>query len=85
LVNDRQELGGEGVEVDLLVQAGGERLDGGGGVVLASVEAAVNRLLDAAPGRSEHCARRQRRAATSQLGGPVPTPTTRMNTNDPAT
>jgi hypothetical protein len=51
LVSDCQQLGGEGVQVDLLTQAGGERLDGRGGVEFAAVEAAVDRGLDAAPGR----------------------------------
>ena len=53
LVNDRQQLGGEGIEVDLVAQADAERFDRLGGVVLASVEAPVNRLLDAAAGRLE--------------------------------
>jgi hypothetical protein len=43
----------EGVEVDLVAQVGGERLDGLGGVVLAAVEAPVNRGLDAPAGRLE--------------------------------
>jgi hypothetical protein len=51
LVNDREQLGREVVQVDLIAQPTGERFDGPGRVVLASVEAAVHRLLDAAAGR----------------------------------
>jgi hypothetical protein len=53
LVNDRQQLGREGVEVDLVAQAGRERLDGLGRVVAAPVEAPVNRPLNATAGRLE--------------------------------
>ena len=59
LVHDRQQLAGEGVEVDLLAEAGGERLDGLGGVVLAAVEAAINHLLDPAAGRLKQGRHRQ--------------------------
>jgi hypothetical protein len=48
LLHHRQQLAGEGVHVHLLAQAGAERLDRLGGVVAAAVEAAVDRLLDAA-------------------------------------
>jgi hypothetical protein len=54
LSGHRQQLGGQGVQVDLLAKAGAERLDGLGGVVATPVEAAVDRLLDAAAGRLEH-------------------------------
>ena len=53
LVDDRQQLTAEGVEVDLIAQAGRERLDGLGGVVLAAVEAPIHHRLDAAAGRLE--------------------------------
>src|SRR5215211_6551540 len=51
LANDCQQVGGEGAEVDLVAQAGAECADRLGGVVLAPVEAAVDRLLDAVAGR----------------------------------
>src|SRR5829696_4508084 len=53
LVDHGQQLGREGVQVDLLVQLAAERLDGGGGVVAAPVEAPVDGLLDPAAGRLE--------------------------------
>ena len=53
LVNDREEFGREGTEVDLVAQAGAERPDSPGHVVAAPVEAPVHRLLDAAAGRLE--------------------------------
>ena len=53
LIYDRQQLGGEGIEIELVPQAGGERLDDLCRVVATAVEAAVNRLLDAAAGRLE--------------------------------
>jgi hypothetical protein len=49
--NDRDELGHEGIEVDLVAQAGAERLDGLGGVVAAPVEALIHGALDATAGR----------------------------------
>ena len=73
LVNHRQQLGGEGIEVNLLAQPGGERLDRVGRVVSAPVEAAVNHLLDAAAGRLEQAAARVA-AATAQFGGLVAMP-----------
>src|SRR6266545_4687737 len=48
-----QQLGGQGVQVDLLAQPGTEYLDGPAGVVTASVEAPVDRPLDVAAGRLE--------------------------------
>jgi hypothetical protein len=60
LVNDRQELGGEGIQVDLVAPAGGERLDGLCGVVFASVEAAIHRGLDTPPSRAKDRRRGQR-------------------------
>jgi hypothetical protein len=49
-VNNRQKLGRERVQVDLVTQPGAERLDGLGHVVAAPVEAPINRLLDSAAG-----------------------------------
>src|SRR4029453_4231600 len=46
-----QQLGREGVQVDLLVQPAAERLDGGGGVMAAAVEAPVDQVLDPAAQR----------------------------------
>jgi hypothetical protein len=75
LVNDRQHLGGKGIEVDLVAQAGGERLDGLGRVVLAPVEAAVNRGLDATAGWLEQGGGGQGGAGhRPELGGSLPTP-----------
>ena len=59
LIDHGQQLDGQGVEVDLLVQPIAERGDPLGGVVAASVEAAVDRVLDAAAGRLEHCSHGQ--------------------------
>src|SRR5215216_1450459 len=53
LVNDRKQLGGEGVKVELVAQTGAEGLDGLGRVVAAAVEAAIHDRLDAAAGRLE--------------------------------
>src|SRR5512132_474477 len=53
LVSHREQLPGEGIEVDLVAQPGAERLDGLGRVVLTPVEAAVNSSLDATPSRLE--------------------------------
>jgi hypothetical protein len=51
LVDHAEQLGRERVEVELLTQPGGERLDGLGGVVAAAVEAPVDQVLDAASQR----------------------------------
>jgi hypothetical protein len=48
LMHHSEQLIGQAVEVDLLAESGAERLDRLGGVVLASVKAPVDRLLDAA-------------------------------------
>jgi hypothetical protein len=53
LVGYGEQLSGEGVEVDLVAQAGAVGLDGLGRAVLAPVEAPVDGLLDAAAGRLE--------------------------------
>ena len=68
LVHDRQQLVREGIEVDLVAQAGGEHLDCRSRVVVASVEAAVNHLLDAAPGRLEQRGHGQGRSGHDQAG-----------------
>jgi hypothetical protein len=66
LVDHGQQLGGQGVQVDLVAQAGREPLDGAGGVVAAAVEAPVDQVLDAAPGGLEQRGHGQ--------GGPRPPP-----------
>ena len=53
LVDHRQQLAGQGGQVDLVAKVGAEGGDGVGGVVAAAVEAAVDPLLDAAAGRLE--------------------------------
>jgi hypothetical protein len=50
LVNRGQQLGRQRVQVDLVAEAGAERLDGPGGVVAAPVEATIYTVLDAAAG-----------------------------------
>jgi hypothetical protein len=80
LVNDRQQLGGEGIKVDVLAQADAERLDGLGRVVLAAVEVPVNSLLDAAAGRRNAAATAKVAPATTQLGGWRVTPPNRCPT-----
>jgi hypothetical protein len=56
LVDHGQELVGQGVQVELLAQAGGEPLDGGRGIVAAPVEPSVHDRLDAAADRLEQAA-----------------------------
>jgi hypothetical protein len=68
LLHHRQQLGGQGVQVDLLAQPGAEPLNGPGGVVAAPVEAPVDRLLDAAAGRLEQSGHRQGSAGHHQAG-----------------
>jgi hypothetical protein len=76
LLDHRQQLASQGLEVDLLAQPGAERL-----VVAAPVEAAVHRLLDAAAGRLEHRSHGQGRPGYDQAGtlgaaaGPSPSTT----------
>src|SRR6266545_4691707 len=53
LVDHREQLGSETVEVDLGMQPGAECLDGPGRVVAAPVEAPIDGLLDAPAGRLE--------------------------------
>jgi hypothetical protein len=48
LVDHGQQLGREGVQVDLLSKPCRERLHGAGGVVVAAVEAPVDQVLDPA-------------------------------------
>ena len=57
----RPELAVEVVEVGLVAQAGAERLQRAGRVVLAAVEAAVHELLDPRPGGAEQARDRERR------------------------
>jgi hypothetical protein len=71
LLDHRQQLGAEGIQVELVPQVGAERLDRLGGVLAASVEAAVNRLLDAAAGRLEHGRDRQGGPGHDQAGVPA--------------
>jgi hypothetical protein len=59
------------IQVDLVAQAGGERLDGLCGVVLASVEAAINRGLDTPPSRAKDRRCGQRCPDTSPQIGPM--------------
>jgi hypothetical protein len=47
LLGHGQQLGGQGIQVDLLVQPAAERLDCLGGVVATAVKAAVDRAWDA--------------------------------------
>jgi hypothetical protein len=60
LVDHRQQLGGQRLQVQLLARAGAERCDGGGGVIAPAVEAPVHRVLDAAAGGLERRGDRQR-------------------------
>jgi hypothetical protein len=68
LANRGQQLGREGVQVDLLVHAGAEGRDGLGGVVAAAVEAPVDRGLDAAVGWPGQCGHGKGRAGHDQAG-----------------
>src|SRR5215204_5347108 len=71
LVDQGQQLGREGVQVDLLVQPPAERLDGGRGVVAAPVEAPVDGLLDPAAGRLEQGGHGQGGPGHGQAGVPA--------------
>ena len=69
----------KGVQVDLVAQAGRERLDGAGGVVAASVEAPVDQVLDPAAQRRERATTARVAAATTRLepsGSSRPRPST---------
>jgi hypothetical protein len=72
LVHDREQLGRERVQVDLVTQPGTERLDGLGGVVLAAVEAPIAWMRRRAGWNRAATAKVA--AATAQLGGSPPTP-----------
>jgi hypothetical protein len=79
LVDHGQQLGPQGVQVDLVPQAGAEGGDGLGGVVAAPVEAAVHGGLDAAAGRLEQRRHGQGGSATTRLepwGSSRPNPST---------
>ena len=66
------QLGRQGVEVDLVAEAGVERLDRAGGVVAAPVEAPVHGLLDAAADRLEQGGHRQGGGGHCQARGALP-------------
>jgi hypothetical protein len=68
LVGHGQQLGSQGVQVDLLVQPIAEHRDRVGGVVAAAVEAAVDDRLDAAADWSEHRRHRQGGTGHDQAG-----------------
>jgi hypothetical protein len=53
LVDHGQQVGAEGVQVDLVAEPGRELLHGAGGVIAAAVEAPVDNQLDAAAQRLE--------------------------------
>ena len=69
----------QGVQVDLVAQAGRERLHGAGGVVAAAVEAPVDQVLDP-PAQGANAATTARvAAATTRLelsGSSRPSPST---------
>jgi hypothetical protein len=66
-----EQLSRQVVQVHLLAQLTAERLDGGGGVVAAPVEAPVHGLLDTAAGRLEQRGDHQGRGRHGQAG-PAP-------------
>jgi hypothetical protein len=68
LADDRDQLGRQGVQLDLLAQPGAEPRDRLGGVVAASVEASIHCRLDPAAGRLEHRRDRQRGDRHDQAG-----------------
>jgi hypothetical protein len=53
LVNDGQQLAGQGIQVDLLPQPDAEVIDRGRRVVAAPVETPIHRLLDTVAGSSQ--------------------------------
>ena len=68
MVDYRQQLGGQRVQVHLVAEPAAERGDRAGGVIAAAVEAAVDQGLDAAAGWLEHCRYRQGRGRHDQAG-----------------
>ena len=66
----RPELGGEGVQVDLVAQPTAERRDGSGRVIAAAVEAPVHQVLDSAAQRRERRGGARVAAATARLPEP---------------
>jgi hypothetical protein len=60
VINHRQQLSRERIQVDLVAQPGGVRLHRPGGVVLTAVEAAIHHHLDAATGWLEQGGHGQR-------------------------
>jgi hypothetical protein len=78
LVNRGQQLGRQRVQVDLVAEAGAERLDGPGGVVAAPVEAPIHRLLDAASGRLEQRRHGQGGAGHRPARRALPDPTEQL-------
>jgi hypothetical protein len=71
LLDHSQQLGGQGVQVDLLAQPGAEGRHCLGGVVAAPVEAPVDRGLDPPAGRLEHRGHGQGRGRHHQGGIPA--------------
>ena len=63
-----QQVGADGVEVDLVPQPARELVQGPGGVVPAAVEAAVDQGLDPAAGRPEQRGDRQGGAGDGEVG-----------------
>ena len=53
LVDDCQQFGRQGAQLDLVPQAGAERRHRPGSVIAAPIEASVDQVLDAAPGGLE--------------------------------
>jgi hypothetical protein len=70
VVDHGQQLGVQGVQVDLVAQAGREPLEGAGGVRAAAVEAAVDQLLDPAAQGWNRAATVRVAAATARLPEP---------------
>ena len=68
LVDHGAQLGREGGQIDVVAEAGAERLDGPGRVVVSPVEAPVHRLLDAATSRLEHRGHGQGGGGDDQAG-----------------
>ena len=68
LIDHGHQLGGECVELDLVAEAGAERLNQLGSVVVASVEAAVDPLLDAMTSGLEQSRRGKGGASVCQPG-----------------
>src|SRR5215831_470779 len=68
VIDKRQQLGRQGVQVDLLSGSGNERLDRARRIVFTSVKALIDSLADAAQRWAEQCGNGQCRSCDGDFG-----------------